>query len=49
MSSARAFGTHPITEYVLGGLLAGVTMLLMGAAFLAGIRDLKRYAQMRRK
>jgi hypothetical protein len=49
MSSARAFGTYPITEYILGGLLAGVTMVLMGLAFLAGIRDLARYAAMRRK
>ena len=38
--SARAVGTHPITEYVLGGLLAGFTMLPIGPAFIAGIHDI---------
>ena len=47
--SNRAFGNYPVTEYVLGGLVAGFTLVLMGFAFIAGIRDLARYAHMRGK
>ena len=39
--SNRAFGNYPVTEYVLGGLVAGFTLVLMGFAFIAGIRDLR--------
>ena len=43
----RAFGTYPITERVMGGIIAGLVMVSMGFAFLAGVRDVARYRRMR--
>ena len=46
--SLRVVGQHPITEAILGIAIAILTVASIGLGFFAGIRDVRRYLQMKR-
>lgn len=46
--SMRIVGQHPITETILGAIIAVLTVASIGLGFVAGVRDLRRYLQMKR-
>ena len=48
MMSMRIVGQHPITETILGTVIAALTMASIGLGFLAGLADLRRYLKMKR-
>jgi hypothetical protein len=46
--SMRVVGQHPITETLLGVVIAMLTVASIGLGFFAGFRDARRYLRMRR-
>ncbi len=46
--SMRIVGQHPITESILGAIIATLTVASIGLGFIAGLADLRRYLQMKR-
>ena len=46
--SMRIVGQHPITETILGFMIAVLTVASIGLGFLAGLSDLRRYLYMKR-
>ena len=46
--SMRIVGQHPITETILGILIAMLTVASIGLGFLAGLCDLRRYLHIKR-
>ena len=46
--SMRIVGQHPITETILGVMIAILTVASIGLGFIAGLADLRRYLQMKR-
>ncbi len=46
--SMRIMGQHPITETILGFVIALLTVASIGLGFLAGLTDVRRYLHMKR-
>jgi hypothetical protein len=44
----RIVGQHPITETVLGVMIAILTVASIGLGFIAGFTDFRRYLHMKR-
>lgn len=46
--SMRIVGQHPITETILGIMIAVLTVASIGLGFIAGLSDLRRYLRIKR-
>jgi hypothetical protein len=44
----RIVGQHPITETILGILVAALTVISIGLGFLVGLGDIRRYFHLKR-
>ena len=47
--SMRLYGQHPITEQILGIVVAIVTIASISLGFLVGLKDFPRYLHLRSK